>query len=264
MHKTIALSNGRSLVAGYSAALKPSMKWIVYIPESGAGFHRGSRNELAAILGPSRAAQYNFLVVNKTGIGPRKTDSELFEKSFRRRLRIQDAITAMKTVIPRRHEIVLLGYSEGAYLAPQVARLDKRVKAIVMIGGGTRGWLREELNNSPQGREKAALARQIREIQSRPRSAEKWNGFSFATWNSYREDSTLKALRLLTIPSLAILGARDRTIDLKSALTDLTALAAKKPIHTRVLRSCGHSFSGHWPYAYLEIREFLTALDESV
>ncbi|MBX3021918.1 MAG: alpha/beta hydrolase [Bdellovibrionales bacterium] len=262
MKKTIALSQGRSLVAGYSLAPRPSKRWLVYLPESGAGFHSGSRTELTGMIGKPLAGQYNYLAINKTGIGPHSTDATAFERSFRRRLRIQDALTAMQTLIPHGHSIDLMGYSEGAYLAPQIARLDKRVRSLVMIGGGTRGWLNEELSNAGQS-QKGALLKQIREIESRPRSTQKWNGFSYATWNSYRQDSTYNALRALNIPALAVLGARDRTIDFKSALTDLRTLGRHKPIYTRVLSSCGHSFAGHWDIAYAEVYDFLENLNHA-
>lgn len=256
MLRKIFLENDRSLVAAYSRGRADLRDWLVFLPESGAEFHRGSRAELKGLLGARIASKFNYLVINKPGVGPTGIDPIAFEKSFRRRTRIRDYLTAMKTVIPAHDRIFLVGYSEGAYLAPQVARGDTRVRSIAMIGGGTRGWLKEELSNA-EGKARAEIRRQVNAILRRPRSTEKWNGFSFATWNSYRADDTLRALRSLNVPTVAILGARDKTIDFKATLADLNHLAKRKPLQIGVLPRCGHSFSGHWDEVGRSLEEFL-------
>ncbi len=109
--------------------------------------------------------------------------------------------------------------------------------ALAMIGGGTRGWLKEELANASPA-EKKRVRKQIRMISRNQNSNEKWMDFSYATWHSYREDRTLAALKDLKKPTLAILGARDRTIDLKSTLRDLKKLAAaNKPVHVELFQN---------------------------
>lgn len=256
MLRKISLENGRMLVAAYSRGGAHLRDWLVFLPESGAEFHSGSRAELKGLLGRRIASKFNYLVINKPGVGPKGIDAEAFERSFRRRTRIRDYLAAMKVVIPANDRIFLVGYSEGAYLAPQVARGDARVKSIAMIGGGTRGWLKEELSNAPS-RGRAAIRKQINEILNRPRSTEKWNGFSYATWNSYRQDDTFRALRGLKVPTVAILGARDKTIDFKATLADLNKLAKQKPIQVDVLPRCGHSFTGHWEAVGRSLEEFL-------
>lgn len=244
MRRKILLGDRRSLIASFSYA-KPSIKsWIVFVPESGSEFKPGRRDDLNWLVGRRLASHFNILCLNKPGQSPRRTDAAVFERSFRRRVRVADALTVMKRVIPADHEIFLIGYSEGAYLAPQIARRDRRVVSVVIVGGGTRGWLREEWANARGVREKRELRRVFREIKKRPSSAEKWNAFSFATWWSYREDATLKALRGLRVPVLAILGAKDRTIDLRSTVRDLKRL---KNVRLRVLRNCGHEFTRNWP-----------------
>lgn len=257
MRRLVHLSENRTLIAGYSWARKSTKDWIVFLPESNADFQTGSRAEIKKLIGTRVASRFNFLAVNKPGIGARQQDRQAFEASFRRHYRVADALQAMNTVIPRGDKICLIGYSEGAYLAPEIARLDKRVMALAMIGGGTRGWLKEELSNAATPREKVTIRKQIREILRHKNSTEKWNDFSYATWHSYREDRTLEALKGLRQPALAILGARDKTIDLKSTLSDLKRLAEKKPIHVEVFPRCGHSFSGHWQPVAKVLAEFL-------
>lgn len=235
----------RSVVAGFSLASKRSRNWVVFLPESGSDFRWGDRRELASLVGARVAKRFNFLVINKSGVGPEKTDRRMYENSFRRQHRIADAVAVLQEMIPKGDRIHLVGYSEGAYLAPQIGSLDKRVRSVTMIGGGTRGWLKEELSNAAV-REKAAFKKKIREIYRHPNAPTKWNGFSYATWFSYRGDNTLKALRDVRGPTLAILGARDRVIDLKSTIVDLMLVSENQPIQVHVFGDCGHHFSKHW------------------
>jgi pimeloyl-ACP methyl ester carboxylesterase len=256
MRKRIRLKRRRSLIASYSFAKTTTSNWIVFVPESAADFKRGERGDLNWLLGAKLAAHFNILALNKPGLGLRSTDEKKFEASFRRKTRVADALTTMRKIIPTRDSIFLIGYSEGAYLAPSIARRDRRVKTLTIIGGGTRGWLKEELSTAMK-REKPMVRKKIREILKQPRSTEKWHSFSFATWFSYRGDETLQDLRRLKIPILAILGARDHKIDLKAALQDLRRLKKRKNIRIRLIQTCGHSFGGHWPHVRKALGEFL-------
>ncbi len=202
------------------------------------------------------------MILNKPGVGQRKLDDSVFEASFRRKTRVRDCLFGLKFMVPRGHKIILVGYSEGAYLAPEIANRDPRIEKFVMIGGGTRGWLKEEMNNARVCRkaEREDLQRQIRRVYRNPKSEEKWNGFSYATWYSYRQDETLKSLEKIRVPALVLLGARDRTIDYKTTVSDLNRLSRKKPISVRVFKNCGHTFISHWPLAAKEIRAFLRGM----
>lgn len=252
----INLRKGRSLIASFSLAKPKSKHWLVFLTESGADFRLGDQKQIESMVGPEIARHFNFLVINKPGLNPDGTDRDLFEQSFRRSKRIEDALITLKKVIPRSHSIHLVGYSEGAYLAPQIARKEKRVTTVSMIGGGTRGWLKEELSTASRS-EKKVYQQKIENIYRNKHSLKKWNGFSYATWYSYRGDNTLQALRHLKIPTLAILGARDTVIDLRSAIVDLVLISERQPINIHILGDCGHSFSKHWPQVKLVLGRFL-------
>lgn len=257
MHRTRSISVGkRFVVAGYSLAPVRTRHWIVYLPESGSEFRNGGRKEVANLVGASVARRFNFLVINKSGVARDKIDKSIFEKSFRRRHRVGDALKVMRTMIPTGDRIHLVGYSEGAYLAPQIGRSDSRVRSVTMIGGGTRGWLKEELSNA-SARGRLALIKKVAEIYRNPNSITKWNGFSYATWYSYRGDNTLRALRDVRAPTLVILGARDRVIDLKSTIVDVILVSERQPIQLHVFGDCGHRFSKHWPQVSRVLGRFL-------
>ncbi len=262
MVQQISLSRGRTLIASMVRSELPSRDWLVFLPQSAAEFNSASRSELKRLLGSDLSRRFNFLVINKAGVFERNINTQMFEQSFRRELRIRDILQTLRECVPADGQIFFVGYSEGAYLAPQVALRDSRARGVVMIGGGTRGWLKEELSNAGP-LERRSLSRQIREIQRHPRSLHKWNGFSYATWCSYRNDDTLKALQRLNIPVLSILGARDRSIDFKMAFKDLKALSQKSPVRVCVFTNCGHSFISHWADAWNEVRKFLRPIVKS-
>ena len=253
----VILKGGRSLLASFSFTKKKSRHWVVFLPESGSDFRWGDRGELEHLIGSRASRHFHFLVINKPGVEVDKTQKAVFEQSFRRLQRIEDAVKTLKTVIPRGDHIHLVGYSEGAYLAPQIGRLDKRVATVTMIGGGTRGWLKEELSNAT-AREKKSYKDIIKTIYKRPTSLKRWHGFSYATWYSYRGDNTLKALKDVRVPTLAILGARDRVIDLKTTIVDLVLVSERQPIQVHIFGDCGHYFSKHWTAVTRVLGRFLT------
>ena len=246
MRTLIRLEKGRSLIAAHSLSVIEGAPWLVYLPESGADYYNGSRAELARLIGPALGRQFNYLAINKPGISPRRFDREAFDQSFLRPVRIADALATISHLIPKNAKIYLVGYSEGAYLAPQIAERDPRVVALALIGGGTRGWLKEELSRPLPVSQKRQIRREVEKILSRPGSNQKWQGFSYATWNSFRGDQTLSALKRLKLPTLAILGERDRAIDLDTTLKDLRLLSRTQPLQIETLPGCGHTFSGHW------------------
>lgn len=252
----VSLAFGRYLFACVSYAKKPSKKWVVFIPESDSEFMTAKRRDLEKLVGRRAAMGANFLVINKPGQHIDHVDTKVFERSFRRQRRIDDAVKSLGQIVPMGHTIHLVGYSEGAYLAPQVALRDKRVRTVTMIGGGTRGWLKEELSTA-RASEKRDYERAIRKIHRNPNSTEKWNGFSFATWYSYRGDNTLNALRKLKIPMLAIVGARDRIIDLKSTVFDLVLISERKDVEIHIFGDCGHQFTRHWHHVSKVLGRYL-------
>ena len=268
MKTIVKLSGGRALIATH-----PSLNlrrqtvpnpggapWLVYLPESSPDFYRGSRGELRRLIGPTLGARLNYLAINKPGVGPNGVDEEQFDRSFLRPRRLADARRALTQIIPSSAQIYLVGYSEGAYLAPQIAALDPRVAGIVMIGGGTRGWLTEELNMMDSGLRDKAGRKDILRILKYPRAADRWRGHSYAMWTSFNGDHTLNALRKLRVPTLAILGDRDRAIDLPTTLEDLREIGTRRSVQIELLENCGHDFAGHWGTVGKLLRQFISPL----
>ena len=233
---------------------------------------QGTRAELKKIFDGPLVQGFNYLALNKPGMGAKKKNAAVFEKSFRQPLRLGDYKKAIEAIIPSDHRVVLVGYSEGAYLAPCLARELSNVMGVAIIGGGTRGWIKEELNNAKRENRRSDMIA-IRKILKTPQSAKKWNGFSHATWYSYRKDTTFLALQELSIPVLAIIGAQDRIIDFKTTKADLKTLVRSKNIDPKgrqsvdpkgrqsidlqIISDCGHEFTNHWLLVSQKLTRFV-------
>lgn len=221
--------------------------WIVFLPGSSAELWDFGWGECRALLEPMRG-KANLLQVNKPGIdGDGKVDKRVFEKSFRRQQRVKDYAEILRECIPSQHGIFLLGFSEGAYLSPEVALHDARVRALSLICGGTRSWLDEEILKDCAVNLRPILKR-VGAVYAKPRSTRlKWHGNSHATWTSYDGDDTLKALEKLALPVLAMHASEDIMIDNDSARADLLRLKQEgKDITLRMFDGVDHTLERHW------------------
>ncbi len=221
--------------------------WIVFLPGSSAELWDFGWGESRALLEPLRG-RANLLQVNKPGIlGDGKVAWKEFEASFRRDQRVKDYNEILKACIPPGHKIFLLGFSEGAYLSPEVALHDARVRGLALISGGTRSWVDEEIFK-PSAKNLGPILKRVAAVYARPHSTTlTWHGNSHATWTSYDNDNTLLALRKLSLPILAIHASEDVMIDLDSARGDLLKLKGEgKNITLRMFEGVDHTLERHW------------------
>lgn len=221
--------------------------WIVFLPGSSAELWDFGWGESRALLEPLRG-RANLLQVNKPGIlADGKVNRRAFEASFRRHQRVKDYAEILKECIPAEHRIFLLGFSEGAYLGPEVALRDDRVQALALISGGTRSWLDEEIYK-PSALRMQPIFKRIGAVYARPYStALTWHGNSHATWTSYDNDDTLFALEKLSLPILAVHASEDIMIDLDSARGDLERLRREgRDITLRLFAGVDHTLERHW------------------
>ena len=254
---------GKTATLHISETLTGADWWLVFLPGSSAQFWEVDESELKQLCGrlPERP---NFLLINKPGVSPSgRVNERVFERCFRRELRIRHYLTVLRRRIPRNHRILLTAFSEGAYLAPEIAARDRRIKAMALISGGTRSWLDEEIfkARSPQGMGKAI--QHIGKVYARPRSRSlQWHGISNATWSSYDTDRTKEALRRLTLPVLSVFGSEDRMVDIDSALKDLRVLDGH--VKTKVLKGVDHTLGNQWLRALRLSGEFFKEVLEEV
>lgn len=240
------LSDGRSLFLRETNA--GASHWVVFLPGSSAELWDFTWAEQRALLEPLYG-RANLLQVNKPGIREDgSVNKRAFEKSFRRNIRVKDYAEIIRECIPTRGTVSLLGYSEGAYLAPEVATLERRVRSMTLISGGTRSWLDEEIFK-PGATNLNPILKRIASVYARPTSTIlRWHGNSHATWTSYDNDNTLHSLEKLKLPILALFASEDVMIDLESARTDLERLRRElgKDITLRTFDGVDHTLERYW------------------
>lgn len=258
--RQVRLRDGRSVVVGLREAPIENRKWVVFLPGSGAQLQKAEEDDIQKLLGSDKDHTH-FLVINKAGLKiSRGMDKRVFEKSFQRSQRISDTLEVIKKIIPRGHEVCLIGYSEGAYIAPEIATRSPQVKALVLMAGGTRGWLAEELRKM-KPKELNTIADRLVEIYAQKSPSKKWKGYSHKTWLSYDNNHTLSALEKLDIPIFSIYGSKDELVDTVSVANDFKTLKKIKPelIQHKQLPGLKHDFNQRWDLVYGFAHKFMRA-----
>ncbi len=258
MLSEIHLSDGRPLCICEYPADADSQSWIVFLPGSGAEFWDFSWSERRALLSAFSGAETpHLLMINKPGIDLEGTlEPQLYEHSFRRSRRISDYREVLKQIIPADDRIFLIGFSEGAYLAPDIALGDSRIQAGGLLSGGTRSWLDEEIYKSNDPRTLRETLNRVAKVYLTPKSTRAmWHRVSHATWTSYDTDATRESLGQLRLPIFAAFGSEDRMIDVASALEDLGTIT-KARVVTRVYDGVDHTLEHRWISALRACGEF--------
>ena len=258
--RSVRLRDGRSVVVGLREAPIQNRKWVVFLPGSSAQLHKAEEEDIQKLLGRD-SDHTHFLVINKAGLKiDRGVNKRVFEKSFQRAQRVDDVIEVIRKIVPRGHEICLVGYSEGAYIAPEIATRLSSVKAIVLMAGGTRGWINEELRKMKPN-ELLGAADRLVEIYAQKNPSKKWRGVSHSTWLSYDNNQTLRALEQLDIPIFSIYGNKDELVDTASVAQDFKWLKRMKPalVKHKLLPGFGHDFNDKWDLVYGYAHKFMRA-----
>lgn len=244
----VRLADGRPLCVCEFPSAVDSRTWIVFLPGSGAEFWDFDSAEKRSLLSSFAARREpHLLMINKVGVDAQGALAPvLYERSFRRAQRILDYQEVLYKIVPRGHRIFLVGFSEGAYLAPEIALTDRRIEAISLLSGGTRSWLDEELYKCQDPRSLREVIQRVGAVYARPNSTRAlWHRVSHATWTSYDTDRTREALLQLRLPIFAAFGSEDRMIDVVSALQDLRAVKKARVI-TRIYPGVDHTLERYW------------------
>lgn len=253
----ISLKDGRKLMIRES--LTGSRFWLVFLSGSAAEWSDFDALETQDLMGRFRE-EPNLLIIGKPGVAPDGRVSEAaFERSFRRDLRVRDYLDVLRQQIPARDKILLMGFSEGAYLSPEIASLDPRVRAVALLSGGTRSWIDEEIYKMG-ARQEGKVLKRIGRVYARPESRTlTWFGNSHATWMSYDNERTAESLRALRIPILAIHGSNDRMIDVDSARQDLRDLSNPQ-VEMHLLNGEDHTLGERWNFALKLVSRFFAGV----
>jgi len=236
------LGDHRSLVISRSVE-KPVLPWLVYIPGSGDHFNDIEKIESLQIL--LAYHDYNFLIINKVGVAPNgDVDKEAFQRGSLRGQRIQDNLSVMKAIIPADAKVQLMALSEGAYIAPEIAEKDSRIKSLILLSGNTWSWLEEEVNYLPPPQRAALRTYLETEVLPNPVFDKFYRDWSYAYFNSYCTDATYITMKSQSLPTLAIHGGKDDIIWLEGTLENLkklTEVEKRTNIEVHLLPEANHS-----------------------
>ena len=181
---------------------------------------------------------YGVVAPEKRGVQPDdngKACSEDFLRTNDRRQRVADAdllLAVLPAKVPRWDgRLVVIGGSEGATIAPEVAVRHPATVAVILMAGGAMDQAREleilkrkEPRAATAGdpeieRAVAEMNAKFREIEADPSPAKSWLGpaNTYRRWASYLRYRPLDFLAKLTCPIYMVHGARDTAAPVESA-----------------------------------------------
>ena len=211
----------------------------------------GSPYELGRIIDELRR-QYQVVVVSSRGHGR----SELGHSPMSLRQKAQDMLAVMEKITDR--PAPLLGFSDGAYTALEVAALKPAaVERVVAIGAGTLepGFFPDKLPLAELEKLDKGYVEQMRALSPEPQRLGDFLNDYMAFWHKTKVGSeTFGAIRC---PVLFVVGDRDTHAPPRTVLEarDLTANA-----RLCVVPHAGHAaFLDNYPVAWAAISQFLEA-----
>ena len=201
--------------------------WLVLMPGSGCNFYDVEDSRFLRWLMQAKA--YNVLIIGKAGADLGRDDDNCrvdeFQHSSIRSERIKDVHTIMHDLIPDDSSVLLAAISEGAYIAPDVALKDKRVKAFIDLSGNTQSWITEEIMSVPAGPEREKLSRFFdREVRGNNSFTKYYVDWTYAYLNSYDTRQSYESMKALTIPVIWLNGDQDETLWVEGAREDAISL----------------------------------------
>ena len=119
-------------------------------------------------------------------------------------------------------KVILLGFSEGAQVAPIVATKNKHVSHVLLFGGNGLNQLfdpiitarlksqRGQISEQQAQKEIDSLFKQYKEIYKNPKATDKgWYGHTYKRWASFTKTSPVDELVKLNIPIYIANGSLD-------------------------------------------------------
>lgn len=152
-------------------------------------------------------------------------------------------------------KIIVMGYSEGAQVAPKIAVLNKKVTNVVCFVGNALNQLYDFLLEarldadrkiiSPVEAQKMvdSLYLEYEKIYADPTATNKtWYGETYLKWSSFSRTTPLENMLKLTIPILYIAGGRDNNqtiLDMDYAKLEFLR-KGKRNLTYKVYPDCSH------------------------
>lgn len=141
---------------------------------------------------------------------------------------------------PRR--VVLLGISEGAFVAAKVARSRADITDLVIIGDGA--WTMRRSLEATEGKAVVDTAR--RDIARDPQSLENtWMGHPYRWWSDIMDLDPLPDYLSLRVPILVGFGEKDGSVPVASALAlrDAFKREGRRNLTLRIYKGADHTLT---------------------
>lgn len=212
---------------------------LVYVQGSGSTpIYYGTKERLGSSLmfDSNDFPDFHFIVISKPGIPFYAEEKEYDSDEYNRRTSLQDRVRSIADVISQVEtkpwvdttQIMLLGHSEGADVAPwAAAEIDAVTHLVVLCPGVVSQMMdfiiqerkkaaRGEQTSEAADKEIATLKEQYREIFANPEATDlRWYGHTYKRWSTFFAPS-LEAFVQLEIPIYAIVGRDDQNTPCES------------------------------------------------
>ena len=200
--------------------------WLVFLPGSECEHYDSDDSRWVDEI--IKLRPFKLLVIEKVGVrADGSCDIDKFREHSIRGRRIADIKAAMAREIPHDAEILLVGESEGGYIAPDIAVADLRVKRLIELSAGTRSWIDEEISFVALS-EQPALRKFFDDfVVGNPDPKKFYHEWSYAELNSFDTHQTYESLFHLDIPVLMFNGDRDRLTWVAGTIADVKDLMSR-------------------------------------
>ena len=233
----------------------------------------GRTNSSVPLNIPQYAKDYYVVVISKPGIPFQ--DSVRYSSSGRRYYPENDTFTQLYSLDWRAEtasatidylikklpidtrKVIVMGYSEGAQVAPRVAVLNKKVTHVVCMVGNALNQLydfmlaarlqaeQQQISPAESQRIVDSLYTEYAKLYQSPKAVNQtWYGSTYLKWSSFSRTTPLENMLKLSIPILYIAGGRDNNQTILSM--DYAKLEflrqGKTNLTYRVYPDCNHYF----------------------
>lgn len=242
---------------------------IVFLQGSGPYpifWKSGDNTATTVVFSKEQLKGYYFVVISKPGI-PFYGDSndevprvyhELMDFSYR----AETASLVIKELLKKpwvdKKRIILVGFSEGAYLAPKVAAQNDEVTHLACFLGGSLSQAYDPAFNLLNDEKHAGdhseellndlddYLQILRDINQDADSTTKfWRGHTYKMWTGFFDYSPKNDLVKLGIPIFYAIGSKDRASPFEGNIIVPVEFArlGKKNLTLEICRNCDHGFN---------------------
>lgn len=187
--------------------------------------------------------------------------NDLYKKLYSLDWRAETASKALDYLLKKlpvdKNKVIVMGYSEGAQVAPKIAVLNKKVTHVVSFVGNALNQFydfiidarlqvdRNKITSEQSQNTVDSLYNEFEKIYANPTATDKtWFGETYLKWSSFTKTTPLENMLQLKIPILYIAGGKDNNqtiLDMDYAKLEFLR-KGKSNLTYKVYPDCNHYF----------------------